>query len=172
MIKTENLLRKLKLLTLYLNQETVSSQDLCTITETQIQACDQLYSISGEVRKNINRYKADIDKARLADRGAREKFDNSRKDYEENFTNLLMKTSMSDYFSTKKFEVSKIRQNQSIKKKETKYYEDSKNFTIARKNYTSLLTSGSIPYNNRKDTQKLGLGQLYLSAYDSFLDSS
>lgn len=172
MIKTENLLRKLKLLTLYLNQETVSSQELSTITETQIQACDQLYSISGEVRKNITRYKTDIDKAKLADRSAWEKFDTSRKDYEENFTNLLMQTSISDFFSTKKFDVSKIRQNQSIKKKEAKYYSDSKNFTLARKNYTAILDKGSSGYNNRKDTQLRGVGQVYLLAYDQFIDQS
>jgi hypothetical protein len=170
MIKTENLLKKLKLLTFYLNQETDSSKKLEFMTETQIKTCNELYSISGEVRKNITRYKSDIDKAKLANRTSWEKCESSRKDYEENFTNLLMQTSMSDFFSNKPFSVSKIRKNPTIKKKEAKYYEDSKNFTLARKTYTSLLQTGSITYNNRKDTHSRGVGQLYLSSYDKFID--
>jgi hypothetical protein len=166
MIKTENLLKKLKMLTLWLNQETESSKDLEIITEAEIQTCSQLYSISGEVRKNITRYKSDIDKAKLADRTSWEKCESSRKDYEENFTNLLMQTSMSDYFSSKKFSVTKIRQNPSIKKKESKYYEDSKNFTLTRKTYTHLLETGSPANPNHPHATP----QLYLSAYDDFID--
>jgi hypothetical protein len=169
-IKTENLLKKLKLLTLWLNQETESSKDLEIITETQIQTCNQLYSISGEVRKNITRYKSDIDKAKLADRTSWEKCESSREDYEENFTNLLMQTSMSDYFSSKKFSVTKIRQNPSIKKKESKYYEDSKNFTLAHKTYLHLLETGSPAHPNPKHPHPTPTPQLYLSAYDDFID--